>query len=189
MNGLYMRLGIGLPTIILLIAFAAVAIYTDGIPHWIGLGLFILFGISAIYRVLRWNWPGWHSIHHRAMQVYARVVGIEAGTAQLEGREFDMSAACSVLGQVLNLAGSDMLNIIVEIRAGGSNRGYLAGLVDENFSAVATNIIPEKRTEFLALFNKIKPGPHLVIARAIEKRFGRPEAAKYAVAIVRGDAK
>jgi hypothetical protein len=183
------RMGFGWGPVILALGACLVAWMVPGIPRWLGIG--IATGASAymFHQYRRWNRPGWRLVHFRAMLAYSGIAAREQSAARQSGRVFDLAGACTQLA--LLLCGEDKKAVvdamIVELTR--QQGAFLAGLVERHSGVVLQGAPFDLRRDITSGLRSVRLGPQLVIASVIENTYGGAEAARYAVALVTGDAK
>ena len=173
---------------ILTVVACAVGINRLGGPiAWV---LYVPFLIVALYMTVRFrlfNTQPWRRVHGRAMITYARLAGQEYDAAKKEGREFDIKVPCR--GLALHLFGKSPADEIDALLGEGRKR-YYRDLVDAYPQAFLKGIGEDRRAAVLDGVRRDVDssdlGPDIVIAKAIERRHSRLEAANYLHALLLG---
>lgn len=146
----------------------------------------VAFFMFAQYR--KWNKPGWHSVHFRAMLAYANAAGAELARSRAAGSAFDRPAACRTLALMICGAGKapnvDAMIAALQIEQGN----YLASLLRRHASELFPSAEDDRIQRFLGAMAQVEFGPQLVICSVVENSFGRLEAARYALALVTKEA-
>lgn len=182
------RMGFGWGAVLLLIGSSLAAVLATGAAAWLGIGVGALGVAYTVYRYRKWNGRGWRQVHFRAMLAYAGIAGHEQAVARNSGKEFDVRGACLRLG--ILLCGDDNQSAVDAMLSDlNSQQGaFLAGLVERHDAQVLPSAPIELRRDVIARLRGIRFCPQLVIASVIENTYGEIEAARYAVALVMGDA-
>ncbi len=186
-SNLKWRLGFGWGAVGLFVLLVAVSFEPTGIARWIALPASLVVLAFIIFQYRRWNTRGWRQVHNRAMLLYASIAGTEAGTAEREGRDFDRAHACGVLAQMLS---PDRPLAWNELALRLDNPGeHLASI----FEAHGREIVPKADDALISKCSEhlrdLQLGPQLITANIIEDRFGAQEAARYALALLQGEAR
>jgi len=138
-------------------------------------------------RLRLYNSQPWRRVHGRAMIAYARLAGAEYDAAKREGREFDVTVPCRALAAALSGAGT---REDIDALLGDGRNAYYQGLVDACPAVFLEGVHDERHAEVLAGVRRdigaSDLGPDVFIAREIERRHGRAEAAEYLRALLLG---
>lgn len=185
---MYWRFGFGISSVIVFVLLLLISIYFEGITRGIFICLTVIYGLFLIYRYYRWNGESWRQVHFRAMLLYSQISGIEAGQANLEGREFSKVNACRHLA--LQMCGQDKeLFVDAMIEQLLEEEGeYFASLLYINGSKILPSADERIIENFAETISKLDFCPQLVIANIIENTYGEEEATKYALALISGKA-
>lgn len=144
---------------------------------------YVPFLIVAFYMTVRFRLfsrQPWRRVHSRAMSVYGRLAGREYETAKREGRDYDVSRPCRELASALfGVKAPDVERLQQE----GGRICYYKALAEE-FSELFVTGVPESRHD--AVLDGVRRdieasrlGPDVLIAREIELKRSRREAAIY----------
>ena len=174
---------------VLVAAFAgAAALSSAGVTRWLGIATATLAVAFMIYRYRKWNGRGWRRVHFRAMLAYSGIAGREHAIARDSGRAFDFGSACTQLG--LLLCGEDKKSAVdaMLMDLTSAQGAFLAGLLERHAAEALPGAPFEFRRDVIERLRAVRFGPQLVIAYVIENTHGGAEAARYAVALVTGDA-
>lgn len=172
--------GFGWPALLTAIA-CGVGINT--IPGYVGLALYVPFIVLGVYMTVRfrlYTMHPWRRVHSKAMIAYGRLAGAEYDAAKRDGRPFDANVPCRGLADVLF---GQPRSADIDALIGGGRKVYYRGLVDA-YPQVFTEGLPSDK-EQAALdgvrrdIDASELGPDVLIARAIEQKHGKLEAAKY----------
>ena len=182
------RTGFGWDAVLVGLSAGAAAVLFSGVTRWLGIAIATLAAAYMINQYRKWNSRGWRQVHFRAMLAYSGIAGREHAIARESGRAFDFGNACTQLA--LLLCGEDKKSavdaMLVDLtRAQGA---FLAGLVEQHAAEVLPGAPFEFRRDVIVRLRGVRFGPQLVIASVIENIHGGAEAARYAVALVTGDA-
>lgn len=182
------RMGFGWGAVLFLICSALAALLFTGVARLMAIAAVFLTVAFTVHQYRKWNGAGWRQVHFRAMLAYSGIAGREHATAHQAGEAFDIRRACSRLGLLLcgeekTLVVDAMLSELASVQG-----GFLAGLVERHAEEVLPGAPLELRTEIVAQLRALRFGPQLVIGWVIENTYGGIEAARYAVALVTGDA-
>jgi hypothetical protein len=182
------RTGFDWSAILVIVSAGAAAVLSAGVTRWLGIAIAMLAAAYMIYQYRKWNGRGWRQVHFRAMLAYAGIAGRERANSRASGRAFDLGTACTQLG--LLLCGEDRKSV-VDVMLMDLTRvqgAFLAGLVERHAAEVLPGAPFEFRRDVISRLRGVRLGPQLVIASVIENTHGGAEAARYAVALVTGDA-
>ena len=178
-------LGFGWRAIALFVLFGALSYrFAEGGVHWL---LYSLFALVAAFMAtnlrLYWREP-WRRIHRKGMGTFIALLQRENRLAERDFPLLYLQMGKSLLGA----AGPAVLEQGLLTEAG--MRAYYRQLVAD-FPAVFTHGLPEDRHEQALLNMKqdidaTEVGPEVVVAVAIERRYGPREAARYLLALARG---
>jgi len=148
----------------------------------------MLVAAYMVYQYRRWNGRQWRQVHFRAMLAYSGIAVREQANARDSGKLFDLGHACKQLG--LLLCGEDKKSVVdaMLMELTSKQGGFLAGLVERHAAEVLPGAPFEFRRDVITRLRGVRLGPQLVIASVIENTYGEAEAARYAVALVTGDA-
>lgn len=172
--------GFGWPA---LLALIACGVGINMIPGYVGLALYVPFIILGIYMTVRfrlYTMEAWRRVHSKAMIAYGRLAGAEYDAAKRDGRPFDASVPCRGLADVLFGVphGADIDALI-----GDGRKAYYRSLVDAFPQVFVQGIASDKERAVLDGVRRdidaSELGPDVLIARAIEQKRGKLEAAKY----------
>ena len=182
------RMGFGWGAVLVGLSAGAAVVSFAGVTRWLGIATAVFAAAFMTYRYRKWNGRGWRQVHFRAMLAYSGITGRERAIARDSGGAFDFGHACTQLG--LLLCGEDKKPVVDAMlldltRAQGA---FLAGLVEQHAAEVLPGSPFEFRRDVIARLRAVRFGPQLVIAYVIENTHGGAEAARYAVALVTGDA-
>lgn len=182
------RTGFDWGAIVLVVSAGVAAWLAAGVARWLAITIALVAAAYMLYQYRRWNRRGWREVHFRAMLAYSGIAGREHAIARQSAREFDLGNACTQLG--LLLCGDDKRAAVEGILRDLSNQqgAFLVGLVERHVAEVLPGAPLELRRDVTARLRGVRLGPQLVIASVIENTYGGAEAARYAVALVTGDA-
>jgi hypothetical protein len=152
--------------------------------------LYVPFLLVALYMTVRFrlfNAQPWRRVHARAMITYAKLAEQEYDSAKASGREFDIKVPCRALAaDLLPWCGNDEIEVLL----GNGRKDYYRELV-EAYPQVFLKGIGEDRQQ--AVLDGVRRdieaselGPDILIARAIERKHDRREAANYLHALLLG---
>ena len=152
--------------------------------------LYVPFLLVALYMTVRFrlfNAQPWRRVHSRSMLAYAKLAGQEYDAAKAEGREFDIKVPCR--GLAAQLLGTGQLDQIDALLGDGRKADYLE-LVQACPQVFLQGVGLDRHGVVLAGLRRdieaSELGPDIVIAQAIERKLGRPEAARYLQALLLG---
>ena len=185
------RTGFGWGFVFVLLATLILAIFASGWLRWAALVLALLAALFMVAKYRMWNAKGWTSVHYRGMLLFSGLAGLESGRAEAEGRPLDRVAPCRELA--LNLYGPGFEVMFEKLqREEGS---YLASLLEQHKSDLfpGAEEAEEADEAFGRIVSEVREkaqlGPELVICNVVENEFGSLEAARYALAMIEGEAK
>lgn len=192
------RLKYGFSPWLVFLAFVCIlfAIYLNGIFKAIPICFLILISIFMHRKYNIYNSQLWRKVHYPAMIMYAGILGSVFETQKDRPDLADKYAhnnCKALLARILDKDMNDqqicssMLNI--EVARGE----YLSNMFDayagDSFSVATLSEIEYYKLLQKTLQENTSMGPHLVIAKAIELLYGKEEAGKYALALLKGEAK
>src|SRR5258706_6471897 len=182
------RTGFDWGVVLVAVSAAAAALSLAGMTRWLGIATTMLAAAFMIYQYRKWNGRGWRRVHFRAMLAYSSIAGREHAIARDSGRAFDLGNACTHLGLLLcgennKRAVDAMLTNLTNVQG-----AFLAGLVERHAAEVLPGAPFEFRRDVISRLRGVRLCPQLVIASVIENTDGGAEAARYAVALMTGDA-
>jgi hypothetical protein len=182
------RTGFGWGAISIIASAGVGAWLSAGVVRLLAIAIALVAGAYMIYQYWKWNRRGWRQVHFRAMLAYSGIAGREHAIARQAAREFDLGKACAELG--LLLCGEDKMAAVDAMLTDLINEqgAFLAGLVERHAAEVLPGASLELRCDVIARLRGVRLGPQLVIASVIENTYGGAEAARYALALVAGDA-
>jgi len=181
------RAGFGAGPVVLCGVGGLAAWVASGWVAWVGWGLLLGSAAYMVFRYRRWNGSPWRRVHFRAMLAYQDIVERGRSRERDGGPAFDVGDACTDLGLLLCGDDRDAVQGMVAHLA-RTQGGYLAGLAERHAAEVLPGAPFELRREVVLGLRQLPFGPHLVIASVIENIEGGPEAARYALAVLSGDA-
>jgi hypothetical protein len=189
-SGLMWRAGFDWVVVDLLVAASVGAIFLEGALRIAPASVALLILLLAFYRWHRWNKRGWRQLHHRAMLLYAQILGLEAGRAERENRTFIEVDACRKLA--LAMIRGRWRDASVEAMISGlvSDQGdYFVDILRQFGAEAAPKVNGETISLMAERLRSIEFGPQFLIGNVIENTFGGKEAARYAIALATGKAK
>lgn len=211
------RMGFGWGATALFMVAICAAFLTSGWGRGVPItGAVILF-IYMLVSYRKWNSPGWHMVHSRAMLVYSGLVGLEQGQAQRDGRNFDIERPCRELFEILCADENvDISAAVSEVSAEAESYAELFEKLESKVQPfdvdfVITDLFSQKGKYVAGLLNKYLPtdgvlsdedrqkmishvanntgvGPQTVICKIVEIKYGEEEAGQYAIALATGQA-
>lgn len=161
---------------------------TSGALRWL---FAIIGGLVAMYmahQYQKWNTAGWRGVHFRAMLAYARIAGQVQATSMAKNQPFDVVVACRELGLLLCGPGSEEAVDVMISHLLIERGSYLATVVGHHLDEVLPNLTQPSRAAIIERLQGVGFGPQLLIANVVKNSFGSCEAARYAVALVTGEA-
>jgi hypothetical protein len=166
----------------------AVGISRMGGP--IAWALYVPFLIVALYMTVRfrlYNTQPWRRVHGRAIIAYGKLAEREYDAAKQQGREFDIKAPCRGLAE--NLFGNGRTDE-VDALLGEGRKQYYRDLVEACPQVFLKGVGEERRAAVLDGVRRdidaSELGPDILIAKAIERKHGQREAARYLQALLLG---
>jgi hypothetical protein len=181
-SGLVWRAGFGWTLIDLLVAASVGAIILAGALRIAAVGVVVLILLLAFYRWHRWNKRRWRQLHHRAMLLYAQILGLEAGRAERENRTFNKVDACRTLAFAMIRGRWRDASVAAMISGLVSDQGeYFVDILRQFGAEAAPKVNGETISLMAERLRSIEFGPQLLIGNVIENTFGGKEAARYAI--------
>lgn len=180
-------LGFGWLSILTVVACGIAINRLNGPFVWV---LYVPFLVVALYMTARFklfNAQPWRRVHHRAMLTYAKLAGQEYDDAKLAGREYDIKVPCRELA--LQLFGTERASEIDSL-LGDGRKAYFKALVEAYPHVFVKGMAVQRHGAILQGVQRdiqaSELGPDVVIARDIERKLGRLEAANYFQALLLG---
>jgi hypothetical protein len=173
-----------------ILTVVACAVGINRLGGAIGWALYVPFLIVALYMTVRfrlYNTEPWRRVHARAMISYGKLAEQEYETAKKEGRGFDIKVPCRGLyGQLFGQSLPDDIESLL----GDGRKRYYRELAEAYPLAFLNGVGEDRRDAVLAGVRRdieaSELGPDIVIARAIERKHNRREAANYLQALLLG---
>ncbi len=181
-------LGFGWPSILTVVASGVGINLLSGPITWV---LYVPFLVVAVYMTVRfrlYNAQPWRRVHSKAMIAYGKLAEQEYDAAKLENREFDINTPCRGLARHLFAErGNDESGLLLD----ENRKVYYKELVEAYPHVFLTSIKPDRHDAVVEGVKRdidsSKLGPDILIARAIEFKHDRREAANYLRALLLGD--
>jgi hypothetical protein len=187
-SSLYWQFGFGWYHTIIMFSCIFFTYYFKGVPRGIFLTFSVFLIIFSLCRYHHWNSTPWRRLHGRGMLLYARYAGIEKAISEKEQRSFSIEIACEAMA--LDMCGGKGPQVSAMITALEKEKGlYFMHLINDYRQRIDCDISDLNLAEILKSIIDVKMCPQLVIANIIENTYGAAEAAKYVIALSRGDAK
>lgn len=166
----------------------ASALLTRGALRLVGMAVAASMLGLMVHQYRKWNAAGWRRVHFRSMLAFRTIADRHRSRAAVEGRPFDMGAACGDLALLLcgehNRAAAVAMTADLVTHQGS----YLAGVFERHWRDVLPSASVATREDVVQRLRGRRLGPELVIAAAIENTYGARETARYAMALAAGDA-
>ncbi len=180
--------GFGWPSVLTVLASGIGINLLSGPVTWL---LYVPFLIVAVYMTVRFrlfNAQPWRRVHSKAMMAYGPLAEQEYDAAKLENREFDINTPCrSLTGYLFPGREAEESTLLQD----ENRKMYYTGLVDAFPHVFLKGITPERHDEVIKGVKRdidaSKLGPDILIARAIEFKHDRYEAANYLRALLLGN--
>ena len=175
---------IAIATVIL----CGVGINTLSAPlNWV---LYVPFLIVAVYMTVRFrlfSTQRWRRVHARIIRDYGKFAEQEYDAAKKDGREYDIAVPCRMLAD--SLFGQQAPELAADLLGKGRTQ-YYRDLATACPAAFLEGVSQDRHEAVLAGVNEdidaSQLGPDILIARAIEVKYGRPEAVQYLKALLLG---
>lgn len=152
--------------------------------------LYVPFLVVALYMTVRFRLftaHPWRRMHGRAMMYYSKFAAKEYESAKASGREYDISNPCKEL--LVTLFGKNDADA-AKLLTDEGRKLYYKGLIKEHPETFLKSF---KASSPDTVFKKIEKdidscelGPDVLIAKSIESRYSRKEAATYLQALMVG---
>lgn len=148
---------------------------------------FLLVALNMSMRFRLYSTQPWRRIHSRAMIAFGDLAEAEYEAARKENREYDIRVPCTGLAKHLFGEGSSEISALL---LDDNRKTYYKELVRE-VPEVFLNGVAEARQDIVLGgidqdIDASKLGPDILIARAIEQKHSRAEAARYLHALMLG---
>lgn len=153
--------------------------------------LYVPFLLIALYMTVRfklYSTQPWRRVHSRAMIAYGKLAGQEYEAAKRESRDYDIMVPCRGLADQLfghdnfeaaGLLLDDNRKKYYKELAREYPQAFLKGIGEERHEGVLEGVIQD--------IDVSKLGPDILIAKTIEVKHSRREAANYLHALLLGN--
>ncbi|MDA8226324.1 MAG: hypothetical protein M0T74_01210 [Desulfitobacterium hafniense] len=186
-------LGFGWIPVVYAVVLGFGIFYSTGWVRWLIYACFVIVVLYMAFRFKTYSRQPWRSVHYRGMKIYAGLAGHEFDLAKKEKREFDITVPCRILAEKLFGQQHAADFVADELLADTGRKSYLMKLAKDYRNVFLENVRPEKHTAVLDSIRQdleaSELGPDIVIAKAVEKSYGREEAARYLLALLLGQVK
>ena len=180
--------GFGWPSVLIVVASGIGINLLSGPVTWV---LYVPFLVVAVYMTVRfrlYNAQPWRRVHSKAMITYGQLAEQEYDAAKQENREFDINTPCRGLAvHLFGQRGPEESGLLLDEK----RKMYYKELVVAYPHVFLTGVKPERHDEVIQGVKRdidaSKLGPDILIARAIEFKHGRREAANYLQALLLGN--
>ena len=179
--------GFGWPSILTVVACGVGINLLSGPAVWV---LYVPFLLVAMYMTVRfrlYSTQPWRRVHSRAMVSFGELAGAEFDAAKRESREYDIAVPCAELARQLSVQDTAELSGLL---SEDNRKKYYKELVKEFPQVFLQGIAQERREAVLGGVERdidsSKLGPDILIARTIEVKHSRNEAANYLHALLLG---
>lgn len=154
---------------------------------WVLYVPFLLVATHMTARFRLYSTQPWRRVHSKAMLAFGDLAGAEYDAAKRENREYDVAVPCAGLATHLFGEGSaEALTLLKD----ENRKSYYKELARDFPEVFVKGIANEKHEAVLAGVSRdieaSKLGPDILIARMIESRHSRSEAATYLHALLMG---
>jgi len=152
--------------------------------------LYIPFLVVAIYMTVRfrlYTMHPWRRVHSRAMLYYAKYAEREYNQSQKAGRDFAAAAPCQELARTM-FEENDM--DVAQLLTDEGRKRYYKALVREFPEIFLKSFTNENESVVLEKIDRdidaSQLGPDILIARELELKYSRKEAATYLQSLMLG---
>ncbi|MCX7779469.1 MAG: hypothetical protein N2491_00980 [Negativicutes bacterium] len=183
-------LGFGWGSIILFALFGAGAYYyAEGWLHWLFYAFFAVVAAYMLTRFRLYRSEPWRRVHQRAAIILSDLIKQDGNGKHKPDR---IAISRQLAEKLLGSCAAAAINENGTLTDAG-RKAYYRELAD-TYSIVFTRNLPEEKhpEAIKSIMKDIEAsefGPDIVIAVAIEKQYGRLEAARYLLAMASGYAK
>jgi hypothetical protein len=183
-------LGFGARSVFICLSFGIIAYNLTGWLHWL---FYVLFAVMLAFMLAKYrlylNEP-WRRVHSYGMHIFARLAAKEVEKAQKENRKVDdIDVLCKELAAKL-LGNTESETIGKNILADDGYKTYYRDLVNTYPYIFIGSLADDKKDEAVKTMLKdidaSELGPDIIIAITIKKKYGKPEAARYLLALAAG---
>lgn len=182
-------LGFGWLSIITVVVCGLAVSQLGGVWAWV---LYVPLLVVAVYMTARYklfSTQPWRRVHAKAMLAYAPLASQAYDAAKQEGRAYDVKLPCRGLAEQLfgpSLARSEEIEALL----GDGRKAYYKALVQACPQVFVKDLSPERHADALAGVQRdiqaSELGPDILIAREIERKHSKLEAAHYLQALLLG---
>ncbi|TMW71162.1 hypothetical protein [Alteribacter natronophilus] len=181
-------LGFGWISLLFWFGLLAVSLVTEGIISYIFWFLFLIWSFILIARFYNFNGKPWRRVHFRGMRLYSGALGKEYSKSKEEDREISIFNCCKLFAA--NLGGGHPEKYESYVMELDETKGtYFASIVEKTRNDVfedLSNQSVEELCEHLRINTKL--GPHIILAKIIEEKYGVHEVGQYIAAILKKEA-
>ena len=179
--------GFGWPSILTVVACGVGINLLSGPAVWVLYVPFLLVAMHMTMRFKLFNTQPWRRVHSRAMITFGELATAEYDAAKRENREYDIAVPCVALAARLAGEGdSEISHLLLD----ENRKKYYKELARDFPELFLKGIASERREAVLdGIYRDIdasKLGPDILIARTIELKHSRNEAANYLQALLLG---
>lgn len=182
-------LGFGWVSIITVVVCGLAVSQLGGIWAWV---LYAPLLVVAVYMTARYklfSTQPWRRVHAKAMLMYAPLASQAYDAATTEGRPYDVRIPCRGLAEQL-FGPAVGCSAEIEALLGEGRKAHYKTLAKDFAEVFLKDVSHPRHDEALAgVYRDIEAselGPDIVIARDIERKHGRLEAARYLQALLLG---
>lgn len=182
-------LGFGWVSIVTVVVCGLAVSQLGGVWAWV---LYLPLLVVAVYMTARYKLfssQPWRRVHAKAMLAYAPLASQAYDAAKREGRDYDVRQPCRALAEQL-FGPAEAQAEAIEALLGDGRKPYYKSLVQACPQVFVKGVAPARHAEVLAGVGRdidtSELGPDILIAREIERRHGRLEAANYLQALLLG---
>jgi len=180
-------LGFGWLSIAALLACGVGINLTGGWVRWILYVPFLLLGLHMSIRFRSFSTQAWRRVHSQAMLSYGKLAVEEYAAAKRENRDFDIGIPCRALAMAMfGPAKAETFSALLD----GGRKAYYNALLESYPQVFVERVKAERHKLTLEGVRRdieaSQLGPDILIAKAIELKHSRLEAARYLQALLLG---
>jgi hypothetical protein len=179
--------GFGWASILIVVVCGVGINLLNGPVVWVLYVPFLLVALRMTVRFRLYSTQPWRRVHSRAMIVFGELAGAEYEAARRDQRKYDIAVPCA--GLAAHLFGENKIESL-GLLSNKNRKKYYRELAMEFPQVFLDGIAEDRQVIILSCVHRdieaSKLGPDILIAKAIELKHSRAEAANYLRALILG---